>query len=368
MTYGCNIRSNKASYADNDRLHKYDKINLHKIKRKFIAITANKSEIVDNQQDIVTVAASYRRSSKDFQKKYSDTASGVVLLFIVVFDTDINERHFSWTDEHYNKLKYSKNNILASSKSKHFNSTGQYYSFGNKGNFGMIGTSSVGIYCSKSYKNIKSNEKAKKYAKEMEDIAGNEVKVAVKNIGCIIPNVHKLISPVVDVAYDMQDSHGSVNLTNVNTSSSGLWQSKVCINASTEKWHTENDASYTLVSVPKQSSIENVVFFFKFNSNKCIGIPMKSGVSFISSMKLLTHRQQVIAHANRTLDPPVNLEQLRQERRLNTGAINNPENVTTPRPNQNYVNVCSYANKKLFSHIRTSFNRNTTSAESNEEG
>ena len=72
----------------------------------------------------------------------------------------------------------------------------------------------------------------------------------------------------------------------------------VCFNASTKKWHTENDCSYTLVSLPKQDCVREYVFFFRLNSNRYIGIPMQSGVSFVSSMKLLTHRQQCIADFN----------------------------------------------------------------------
>ena len=96
----------------------------------------------------------------------------------------------------------------------------------------------------------------------------------------------------------MQSDHGDVNLQQVQTSSSGLWQSKVCINDSTTKWYTENNYSYTLVSVPKQDCGREYVFFFRFEANKYIGIPMQSGVSFVSSMKLLTHRQQCISDTN----------------------------------------------------------------------
>ena len=67
------------------------------------------------------------------------------------------------------------------------------------------------------------------------------------------------------------------------------------INNTTKKYHTEYDCRYTLVSIPKQDCVQDYVFFFRLKSNKYIGIPMKSGASFVSSMKLLTHRQQKIA-------------------------------------------------------------------------
>ena len=108
----------------------------------------------------------------------------------------------------------------------------------------------------------------------------------------------------------------------------------MCINASTDKWHTGNGCSCTLVSVPKQECKSNYEFFFQLNSKKQIGIPMVPGVSFLSSMKLLTHRQQCIADRDAPLDPPII---------------------------DNFVNVCSYANQRLFTYIRTSMNQNQES-------
>lgn len=82
-------------------------------------------------------------------------------------------------------------------------------------------------------------------------------------------------------------------------------------------------------------------------------------MSFMSSMKLLTHRQHVTVNQNRTLDPPVNLELLRQQRRDNKG--DTPSTVCTTNvqiPRRNLVNVFSYANRKLSPHIRATLNRN----------
>ena len=71
-------------------------------------------------------------------------------------------------------------------------------------------------------------------ADQMEKSSAIEVGYGVKKLRAVIPNIHKLLSPVVDVAFDMQADHGDVNLQQVKTSAAGLWQSKVCINASTK--------------------------------------------------------------------------------------------------------------------------------------
>lgn len=55
-----------------------------------------------------------------------------------------------------NIFKKTKKNKMNSKANKHYNSTGQYYSFGDKGAFKSIGDSSVGQYMSKTI-NFKKN-------------------------------------------------------------------------------------------------------------------------------------------------------------------------------------------------------------------
>ena len=74
-------------------------VNLNKIKRGFITITANKSTFVDNSNDVTTIPASYRRSTKDNKGK-GDNESGVLLLFIGMIDQDTANREFIWTEEY----------------------------------------------------------------------------------------------------------------------------------------------------------------------------------------------------------------------------------------------------------------------------
>lgn len=108
------------------------------------------------------------------------------------------------------------------SKSKYFDYQEDYYSFGNKDNFGVISNSSVGMYGSKTYQNNDSNSKYMICANEMEMVSANEIGIAVNELGGIIPNIHRLISPDVDVAYDMQATHGNVNIQIVKILISGF--------------------------------------------------------------------------------------------------------------------------------------------------
>ena len=43
---------------------------------------------------------------------------------------------------------------------------------------------------------------------------------------------------------------GQINLKSTETSLYGLWQSEICVNSYTDDFHNENDATYTLITVP----------------------------------------------------------------------------------------------------------------------
>ena len=82
-------------------------------------------------------------------------------------------------------------------------------------------------------------------------------------------------------------------------SQNGVWQSCTCVNAETEVFHTEQDCTYTVVSIPNQSKEivkevskdHNYHFLFKVRDKCLIGIPLEAGVTFLFSGNLLTHRQ-----------------------------------------------------------------------------
>ena len=57
----------------------------------------------------------------------------------------------------------------------------------------------------------------------MESSSAIEVSYGAQKLSGVVPNLHKLLSPVVDVAFDIQSDHGNVNLQQVQISSSGLW-------------------------------------------------------------------------------------------------------------------------------------------------
>lgn len=91
----------------------------------------------ENRTDITSIPASYRRIAID-KKGKEDKVSRIVLLFLCVMDGNMQYRKYTWNDQNTRKFHYSKN--------KHFDFECLYYSFWNKGNYGMVEKSSGGIY------------------------------------------------------------------------------------------------------------------------------------------------------------------------------------------------------------------------------
>ena len=66
-------------------------------------------------------------------------------------------------------IKQSKTNIIKGS-TFHFESEEQYYSYGNKGNYGLVNGSSIGTYGNKKFVKVISSEKSAFSGKLMEEL------------------------------------------------------------------------------------------------------------------------------------------------------------------------------------------------------
>ena len=117
---------------------------------------------------------------------------------------------------------------------------------------GVCGNSSIDQYKARLYKNLLTNDAAISDSKFIETLCANEVKKAVVSLKRMIGNLPILLSPIIDTSYNLQQKLEDVNPKSVQTASSGLWQSQVCVDASTSCLHTERDCTYTLMTVLKQ--------------------------------------------------------------------------------------------------------------------
>ena len=125
VLYGGGVIFSAKYYDELDSRKRYDLINLNKIDSDYIAITANKNDCIGNCDNVTSIPVSYRQSSVDIIKKRAKkgkakdgNGSGIVLLFLYILGNSNKSDPFQvhWNDESATKLKYSKNNVLKSSK------------------------------------------------------------------------------------------------------------------------------------------------------------------------------------------------------------------------------------------------------------
>ncbi len=68
-----------------------------------------------------------------------------------------------------------------------------------------------------------------------------------------ISRIDMLLCPSLNVAYMKKQKNGNDILKAVVSSDMLMWQSQICVNASTAMFHNENDSTYTVITVPKKS-------------------------------------------------------------------------------------------------------------------
>ena len=88
--------------------------------------------------------------------------------------------------------------------------------------------------------------------KLLENFIASELDNTVNSFSRYLRNIIGLLSPIIDKAYFLQAELGNIYKGKVKTSDSGLWSTQVCIDASTTVINTENDCTYTVISVTKK--------------------------------------------------------------------------------------------------------------------
>ena len=140
-----------------------------------------------------------------------------------------------------------------------------------------------------------------------------------------------MLCPIINAAYNRQCSDGLNLLQSPSISHSGCWNFFLFVDGRTDEFHREDDCAYTFITIPKQVMNSNQhcshqpLFLFKLNEEQKLILPMSPDLTFFYNASFLTHRQSYI--------PPV---------------VDN---------SRRFYNISSYANEKLFNHLRLSFHR-----------
>ena len=319
VTYGSNIKLKKKSTCSTSDL-KYDELCLNRTKYSRVIVTASKEECSKHLPSLITSCSTHNIEP-----------SGVVVLMMTTWKP-VSKTNKKWNEDDFNRIKKCKPNILKSSN--HHKSAGFYASFGNKGSFDRIPdvNSSVGQYVSKKNQSLPKQLLINQEATYYEKYTANEISRSVHDFQLFIPNIKTIIAPVLDTSFEMQSLVKDINLKEGYASKDGCWQTSLCVNATTEEFHNEDDCTYTLITIPRQINIEDnktcnrYHFLFNLTGKKNLNLPLYPGVSFLFSGAFLTHRQ----HCN--------------------------DDVSSK--NDVFFNIASYGNKRLFNHIKKTYNKN----------
>ena len=122
-------------------------ISLDNVKRGVVAMTTTLKdlEIDISKGRVIVIDSTYRTATNDYiDNKYEP--SEIILPGLISCDKE-SKGIMEWTSKHHKLMKKHKASIITS-EGKHHGSCGDYYSYGNKANFGMVDLSSVAQYTS----------------------------------------------------------------------------------------------------------------------------------------------------------------------------------------------------------------------------
>ena len=301
-------------------------LNMNKTKSRLVLIVAPKVEFLQHYPNAY-VCGTVLTYNKFKTKKSTPPMSGYVILMMTSLSSQNSNGLF--TNEIFEIASRAKPNTLKSYE--HHGTKGFNYSFGNKPLYGCVDGSSVSTYTTKRNKNATKQECIIQDASYVHERCAKQVLSGIESLSRIIPELKNMLCPIINAAYDMQCKKGISLLQNVITSDVGCWNAFLFVDTRTDNFHCENDCAYTFITVPQQErriyahKQDGPCFLFKINETQTITLPLHNDSSFIYNASFLTHRQRY---------EPV---------------ANEGDNM--------FFNISSYANEKLFNHLRKSFDR-----------
>ena len=322
VVFGNNLCLRKRSCKCKGKLLRWKAPILQNVSGGYCMIVCEKKEILLHDPNLMVMDGSQQTEEEETVSKYQ--GSGFLVLFLGKLQRDSGVSKYVWAKDKINMVKECKTNIIKGNSSHH-GSSGNYFSFGNRANYGVINTSSITQYIPKKYRSVNRSITSMHDAELIEKIVGRELELSITYLSKIIPKLNLYIAPVLSVANEIQKDIGDCNIKEMECSSSGLWNCSLCISCQTEDLHTENDFTYTVINTPAQTNNMVVAnFLFELQDSLTIGIKLEPGLSFIFSGKYSTHRQAI------------------DDRIINHG---------------DFVNLASYGNKRLYNHIKSTIKR-----------
>ena len=290
-----------------------------------VAIVSCKKELLEfNSRIIITDGCRLKSTNdnEDSSKEYQ--SSGIVLLMLSKWDRESTKSSYSWDAKDVAKLKQCKSNIITA-RTSHFGSTGLYFSYGNRGNYGMVNNSSVTQYAHKKFKNQQKSQKSFDTAHTFDLLSAIDLKQGVTSLTSVIPSLKDHIAPTLNVIHNLQCSNLDLNMKQTSVSDKGMWQNSICVNCETTDLRTEKDCTYTVITIPNQKEKRVPYFIFELKKGFTIGLKMDHGLTFLFSGQHLFHRQMLLDEI--------------------------------PASESNFFNFASYGSARLFNHLKNTLKR-----------
>ena len=178
-------------------------------------------------------------------------------------------------------------------RNNHHESTGHYFSFGNKANFFVKDDSSIGTYKSRRAHGPYEQKELDDMAMEYDMKCVQQLEMAQNILCTVFPLTKVLVMPIIS-AVDHWSKAKNMKSPLIKTKGyhCGLWASCICVNAETKNLHTEHDCTYTLIFAPQQNSTrDKYEFNFCLNPRNNVSFDMNDGISFMFSGMFLKHKQ-----------------------------------------------------------------------------
>ena len=315
----------KINYGGINSTSSYQCVNLTKTSKRYVLITADK---IDCMKMLPAAKSKISILSNDGDEK--DISSGVILLMFAVLPSEkMVMNHKKWNNDTVTMIKSCKKNVLPTYD--HHGTTGECFSFGNRPMYKNTDGSTVGIYVDKKSTVFSRQAIIDENLLTLDKHMSSLINCGVDELKRFLPETGFMLAPIINTAFEVQKVINRKILTPLKVTNSGSWNTHIFINGCTEHFHAEKDCAYTCIHVPVQDVPKNrqlnqqPAFLFQLNGNQRILLPLTHPVSFMYNAQLISHRQAYYPECSDNLPP--------------------------------FINVSSYANKKLFDHLRKSFNR-----------
>ena len=309
-------------------------LNSMKTNSFYILIRASELKVFQNLELV-------RYGLNDYSENKSMSKYRFIILLICRNISNKNKNLITFSNEELKILKKIRPNQIRLQGMKHHRSSGTIYSQGYTAKYEKIGTDlrSFNEYVTKKKTSSKLDSELMKNHNLIEMKIYKHVYLSLTECARYCHNIFEQYSSKIsklqhhfDLHYDMSDGYIKKLVT------SGVLNAHLCINAMTEDSHTEQDSSYTLISVPKQEDPNfmklSPKFLFHLNDTNTVEIKMKEGIVMIYSGYALNHHQML------------NKTQLKK----NT-----------------FINLASYGNKRLFQNMLKSFERSIGMGDDNSQ-